>query len=148
VRRREFITLLGGATAWPLVAHAQQRERIRKIGVLMGGAAETADQQAGLAVFMQSLHQLAWTEDRNMQLEIRWGGGDPARFRRYAEELVALPAEVIMTPGAGPLEALLRATRSVPIIFCSVTDPVGSGLSKAWRDQGAMLPGSVNLNTH
>ena len=78
MNRRTFITLLSGATAWPLVARAQQRERIRKIGVLMGGAADTADQPAGLAVFMQLLHQLGWTEDRNVQVEIRWGGGDPA----------------------------------------------------------------------
>src|SRR5262249_49094184 len=120
MRRRKFMSVLGGAAAWPLLARAQQGERIRKIGVLMG-AAETTDGQAGLAVFMQLLHQLGWTEDHNVQLEIRWGGGDPARVRRYAEELVALPAEVIMTNGALPLEALLRATRTVPIIFGSVT---------------------------
>src|SRR5262249_34078146 len=128
LKRRDFMALLGGAAAArPGIVSAQQRERIRKIGVLMGTAAETTDGQVGLAVFMQLLHQLGWTEDRNVKLEIRWGGGDPARVRRYAEELVALPAEVIMTNGALPLEALLRATRSVPIIFCSVTDPVGSG---------------------
>src|SRR5689334_5415667 len=122
MRRREFMALLAGAAAArPRIVRAQQGERIRKIGVLIG-AAETADSQAGLAVFMQLLHQLGWIEDRNVQLEIRWGGGDPARVRRYAEELVALPAEVIMTNGVLPLEALLRATRSVPIIFCSVTD--------------------------
>src|SRR5262249_56455450 len=124
MKRREFISLLGGAGAWPLAARAQQGERIRKIGVLMG-AAETTDGQAGLAVFMQLLHQLGWTEDRNVQLEIRWGGGDPAKFRRYAEELVALPAEVIMTNGAAPLVSVLRATRSVAVIFCMVNDPVG-----------------------
>ena len=140
--RREFITLLsGGAVAWPLAARAQQPERMRRIGVLMGGAAETADQQAGLVVFMQSLHQLGWTEDRNVQLEIRWGGGDPARFRRYAEELVALPVEVIMTSGALALEALLRATRSVPIIFCSVTDPVGSGFVESLARPGGNATG-------
>src|SRR5262249_42048589 len=85
-KRREFITLLGGAAAaWPLAVRAQQPERMRRIGVLMGTAAETTDGQVGLAVFMQLLHQLGWTEDRNVQLEIRWGGGDPARVRRYAE---------------------------------------------------------------
>jgi putative ABC transport system substrate-binding protein len=142
VKRRNFITLLGGAAAaWPRIVSAQQRERIRKIGVLMGGTAETADQQAGLAVFMQLLHQLGWTEDRNVQLEIRWGGGDPARFRRYAEELVALPAEVIMTNGAVTLEALLRATRSVPIIFASVTDPVGSGFVQSLARPGGNVTG-------
>src|SRR5262249_39903215 len=91
LKRREFITLRGGpAAAWPLAVRAQQPERMRRIGVLMGTAAETTDGQVGLAVFMQLLHQLGWTEDRNVQLEIPWGGGDPARVRRYAEELVAL----------------------------------------------------------
>src|SRR5499427_6352828 len=99
---------------------------MRRVGVLMG-TAETIAQQAGLAVFIQLLHQLGWTEDRNVQLEIRWGGGDPARVRRYAEELVALPAEVIVTNGALRLAA---------------------ALSKAWRDQVATQPGSFNLNTH
>jgi putative ABC transport system substrate-binding protein len=142
VRRREFITLLGaGAAAWPFAARAQQRERIRKIGVLIGGAAETTDNRAGLAVFMQLLHQLGWTEDRNVQFEIRFVGGDPARVRGYAEELVALPAEVIMTNGAFPLEALLRATRSVPIIFCSVTDPVGSGFVESLARPGGNATG-------
>ena len=142
MKRRQFIRLLGGAAAtWPLVARAQQRERIRKIGVLMGGAAETTDNRAGLAVFMQLLHQLGWTEDRNVQFEIRFVGGDPARVRGYAEELVALPAEVIMTNGAFPLEALLRATRSVPIIFCSVTDPVGSGFVESLARPGGNATG-------
>src|SRR5262249_25550491 len=140
MKRREFITLLGGATAWPLAARAQQADRMRRIGVLMG-TAETTAQQAGLAVFIQLLHQLGWTEDRNVQLEIRWGGGDPARVRRYAEELVALPAEVIMTNGALPLEALLRATRSVPIIFGSVTDPVGSGFVESLARPGGNATG-------
>jgi len=143
--RRDFITLLGGAVAWPLAARAQQPERMRRIGVLMGTAAETTDGQVGLAVFMQLLHQLGWTEDRNVQLEIRWGGGDPARVRRYAEELVALPAEVIMTNGALPLEALLRATRSVPIIFGSVTDPVGSGFVESLARPGGNATGFIQF---
>src|SRR5262249_51507184 len=145
MKRRDFVTLLGGAIAWPLAARAQQRERMRKIGVLMGGTAETTDQQAGLAVFMQLLHQLGWTEDLNVQLEIRWGGGDPARVRRYAEELVALPAEVIMTNGAFALEALLRATRTVPIIFGSVTDPVGSGFIESLARPGGNATGFIQF---
>jgi putative ABC transport system substrate-binding protein len=141
LKRREFMALLAGAAAArPGIVRAQQRERIRKIGVLMG-TSETTDSRAGLAVFMQSLHQLGWTEDRNMQHELRWGGGDPAMVRRYAEELVALPAEVIMTNGALPLEALLRATRTVPIIFCSVTDPVGSGFVESLARLGGNATG-------
>src|SRR6516165_4637501 len=145
LKRREFMALLASAAAArPAIVRAQQRERIRKIGVLMG-TAETTDSQAGLAVFMQSLHQLGWTEDRNVQLEIRWGGGDPARFRRYAEELVALPAEVIMTNGAAPLVSVLRATRSVPIIFCSVTDPVGSGFVESLARPGGNATGFIQF---
>src|SRR5262249_13826346 len=139
---RQFLTLIGGAAAgWPLAARAKQPERMRRIGVLMGTAAETTDGQVGLAVFMQLLYQLGWTEDRNVQLEIRWGGGDSAGVRRYAEELVAFQAEVIMTNGALPLEALLRATRSVPIIFCSVTDPVGSGFVESLARPGGNATG-------
>jgi putative tryptophan/tyrosine transport system substrate-binding protein len=145
VNRRAFITLLGSsAAAWPLAASAQQPKRMRRIGVLMG-TDEMPAQQAGLAVFIQLLHQLGWTEDRNVQLEIRWGGGDPARVRRYAEELVALPAEVIMTNGALPLEALLRATRSVPIIFASVTDPVGSGFVESLARPGGNATGFIQF---
>jgi putative ABC transport system substrate-binding protein len=137
--------LAGAAAARPGMVSAQQRERVRRIGVLMGGTPEMTDQQAGLAVFMQLLHQLGWTEDRNVQVEIRWGGGDPARVRRYAEELVALPAEVIMTNGALPLEALLRATRSVPIIFGSVTDPVGSGFVESLARPGGNATGFIQF---
>jgi putative tryptophan/tyrosine transport system substrate-binding protein len=137
--------LAGAAAARPGMVSAQQRECVRRIGVLMGGTPEMTDQQAGLAVFMQLLHQLGWTEDRNVQVEIRWGGGDPARVRRYAEELVALPAEVIMTNGALPLEALLRATRSVPIIFGSVTDPVGSGFVESLARPGGNATGFIQF---
>jgi putative ABC transport system substrate-binding protein len=141
LKRREFITVLGGATAWPLAARAQQPERMRRIGVLMSAATETTDQQAGLALFMQVLHQLGWTEDRNVQVEIRWGGGDPAKNRGSAEELVALSAEVIMVTGAAGLEALLRATRSVPIIFNGVADPVGSGFVESLARPGGNATG-------
>jgi putative ABC transport system substrate-binding protein len=127
VRRREFITLVGGAAAgWPLAARAQQPDRTRRIGVLMGAAVQT-DQQAGLAVFKETLHQLGWIDGRNVRVEVRWAGGDPVEARKDAEELVALPADVIMAAGQLPLQALLQATRSVPIVFNSIIDPVGSG---------------------
>jgi len=146
MRRREFITVLGGAAAgWPFVARAQQRERIRNIGVLMSGAAETTDQQAGLLTFKQVLHQLGWTEDRNVRVEIRWGGGDPAKNRRYAEELVLLPAEVTMVTGNAGLEALLRATHSVPIVFHSVADPVGSGFVESLARPGGNATGFIQF---
>ena len=97
MRRREFIALIGGVTAWPLIARAQQREQMRRIGVLMGAASET-DQQTGVAVFKETLHQLDWIDGRNMRVEVRWARGDPAEARRGAEELVALPARVDRTP--------------------------------------------------
>ena len=125
MRRREFIALIGGVTAWPLIARAQQREQMRRIGVLMGAASET-DQQAGVTVFLEVLHQLGWIDSHNVRIEIRWARGDPAKARKDAEELVALPADVIMVYGQLGLEVLLQA-HSVPIVFCSVIDPVGGG---------------------
>src|SRR5262249_25636656 len=127
MKRREFITLLGGAAvSWPLAARAQHDGRVRRIGVLMSAAIET-DQQAGVTVFLDVLHQLGWIDGHNVRVEIRWARGDPAEARRAAEELVALPADVIMVTGQLGLEALLRVTHSVPIVFNSVIDPVGSG---------------------
>jgi ABC-type uncharacterized transport system substrate-binding protein len=124
MRRREFIAIAGSAAAWPLAARAQQSERARRIGVLMSAASET-DQQAGITVFLEVLHQLGWIDGHNVRVEIRWARGDPAEARKDAEELVALPADVIMVTGQLGLDVLLRATHSVPIVFNSVIDPVG-----------------------
>ena len=108
MRRREFITIVGGAmVAWPLAARAQQSDQVRRIGVLMSAASET-DQQAGVTVFLEVLHQLGWIDGHNVRVEIRWARGDPAEARRGAEELVALPADVIMVTGQLGLEALLQ----------------------------------------
>ena len=110
MKRREFIAVLGGAAAtWPLVARAQQRGQMRRIGVLMSAASET-DQQGSLAVFKETLHQLDWIDGRNMRVEIRWARGDPAEARKDAEELVALPADVIMVAGQLGLHALLQGS--------------------------------------
>jgi putative tryptophan/tyrosine transport system substrate-binding protein len=127
VDRREFITLLGGAAAWPLAARAQQGERVRRIGVLLGFAADNTDGRARLAAFLQSLQQLGWTEGRNMRIDIRWGGGDAERHRRYAAELVALAPDVILASSSPAVGPLLQATRTIPIVFTAVTDPVGAG---------------------
>jgi putative ABC transport system substrate-binding protein len=139
MRRREFIAGLG-AVAWPLVARAQQAERVRRIGVLMSAAIET-DQQAGVTVFLEMLHQLGWMDGHNVRVELRWARGDPAEARRRAEELVALPADVIMVTGQLGLEALLRATHSVPIVFNSVLDPVGSGFIDSLARPGGNATG-------
>jgi putative tryptophan/tyrosine transport system substrate-binding protein len=143
MRRRDFIKgIVGSAGAWPLAARAQQGEQMRRIGVLMGAAVET-DQQAGLAVFKEILRQLGWMDGRNVRVEVRWAGGDPVKARKDAEELVALPADVIMATGQLPLQSLLQATRSVPIVFDGVVDPVGSDLIDSLARPGGNATGFV-----
>jgi putative ABC transport system substrate-binding protein len=127
MRRREFITLLGGAAAWPLAAKAQQSEQVRRVGWLIGQAADDADGKARLAAFVQGLQQLGWTDGRNVRIDTRWGGGDADRMRRYAAELVALAPDVILAGGTAAVGILLQATRTVPVVFASVADPVGAG---------------------
>ena len=129
MRRREFITLLGGAAAaWPLAALAQQGERMRRIGVLPGGA-DTDDprSQPNITAFRQALRQLGWIDGRNVQIDARFAEGDPVRNRKYAAELVALAPDVILAIGTPSLASLLQATRTVPIVFVAVADPVGAG---------------------
>jgi len=146
VRRREFITLVGGAAAgWPLAARAQQPDRMRRIGALMGAAVQT-DQQAGLAVFKETLHQLGWIDGRNVRVEVRWAGGDPVEARKDAEELVALSADVIMAAGQLPLQTLLEATRSVPIVFNNVIDPVGGGQIDSLARPGGNATGFITID--
>jgi putative tryptophan/tyrosine transport system substrate-binding protein len=129
MQRREFITLLGGAAvAWPLSARAQQSERVRRIGVLMNSPANDAVSQGRLTAFVQGLQELGWTVGRNLQIDYRWGAGNVERYRTFAAELVALTPDILVTVGAPAVEALQRTTRTVPIVFASVTDPVGGGL--------------------
>jgi ABC-type uncharacterized transport system substrate-binding protein len=127
MRRREFILALGGAAvAWPLAARAQQTDRMRRIGVLMNTTA-TPDQQAGLAAFMQALQQSGWTDGRNVRIDTRWAGGLAPEIRRHAAELAALAPDVILATGTAGMRPLLQATRTIPIVFCNVADPVGAG---------------------
>jgi putative ABC transport system substrate-binding protein len=128
MRRREFITLLGSAAAaWPLAARAQQGERIRRIGVL-SGIADDPILRPRLAAFVQGLQQLGWIEGRNVHIDYRWGGGEVDAIRKHAAELAALGPDVILGTGGPVTEQLLKATRTVPIVFVNVPDPVGSGL--------------------
>jgi putative ABC transport system substrate-binding protein len=128
VRRREFISLIGGAAAaWPLAARAQPGERVRRIGVLMSLAADDSEGQARLAAFVQSLQRLGWTDGRNVTVDHRWGAGDADLMHRYAAELVALAPDVLLASGTSAVGPLLRATRTVPIVFTQVTDPIGAG---------------------
>src|SRR5262245_64338756 len=128
MRRREFITLFGGAAAaWALNARAQHPERLRRIGVLMSLAADDPEAQARLAAFAQGLRELGWGDDRNVRIDTRWAAGDAERFRRYAAELIALAPDVILASGGTGVGALLQATRTVPIVFTQTADPVGAG---------------------
>jgi putative ABC transport system substrate-binding protein len=143
VRRREFITLLGGAAAtWPLAARAQQAERVRKVGVLINSTA-TPEQRANLAAFQQTLQQLGWTVGRNVQMDIRWADGDARETRRHAGELVALAPDVILTAGDAGMPPLLQATRTIPIVFNNVADPVGAGFVKSMARPGGNATGFI-----
>src|ERR1700730_1148571 len=127
MRRREFITFLGGAVALPRAARAQQPERMRRIGILLPAAADDTDYQARVGAFLQALALLGWTIGRNVRIDTRWAGANAADIRRHAAELAALAPDVILAEGASTVGALLQATRSVPIVFPAVSDPVGSG---------------------
>jgi putative tryptophan/tyrosine transport system substrate-binding protein len=146
MKRREFITLIGGAAAaWPLAARAQQGERMRRIGVLMSTTADDPVGQARRAAFLQGLQQSGWTEDRNVRIDYRWAAAGPDRFRTYAAELVALAPDVILATGAPSVAALLQATRTVPIVFAIVADPVGAGYVDSLARPGGNATGFAAL---
>jgi len=145
LRRREFITLLGGAAvAWPLGARAQQPERMRRIGVLMSQAADDPVGQPRLLALAQGLQEAGWTVGRNLQIDTRWAASDAERFRKYAAELVALAPDVILVNGPAALAQLQQATRSVPIVFTAVTDPVGAGHVDSLARPGGNVTGFMN----
>jgi putative ABC transport system substrate-binding protein len=143
MRRREFITLLGSVvTAWPLAVLAQQGERMRRIGVLTSGAAaDDPDGQIRSAAFLQELQHLGWTDGRNIRFDYRWGAGDAENIRKYAAELVALAPDVILASGTATVGPLLQATRTVPIVFAQVTDPVGAGFIDSLAHPGGNATG-------
>jgi putative tryptophan/tyrosine transport system substrate-binding protein len=142
MRRREFITLLGGtAAAWPLAARAQQVERMRRIGVLMPFAADDPEAKARLAAFYQGLQQLGWTDGRNVRIDVRWGSGEPERIRRYATELVALAPDVILASTTPAMGEVQQATRTIPIVFVQVVDPVAAGFVDSLAQPGSNVTG-------
>jgi putative ABC transport system substrate-binding protein len=141
VRRREFITLLGGAAAWPLAARAQQGEQMRRVGVLMTLAADDPEGQARVTAFVQGLQELGWTVGRNVRIDYRWPAGDAERSRRYAAELVALAPDVILAGGGAVVPSLLQATRTVPIVFTQTPDPVGAGFVNSLARPGGNVTG-------
>jgi putative ABC transport system substrate-binding protein len=128
MKRREFITLVGGAAAaWPLAARAQQGERVRRIGVLLPAAENDPEFQARMRAFQQGLLESGWSIGRNVQLDVRWAGPNAAKIRQQAEELVAIAPDVIFATGGTPVAALQQINRSLPIVFVQVPDPVGAG---------------------
>jgi putative ABC transport system substrate-binding protein len=150
MKRREFITFLGGAAALPLApcaARAQQGERVRRIGVLLGSGidADDSDMQARIAAFRQALQQLGWTDGRNVQIDVRFASGNVDSIRRFAAELAALAPDVILAGGAAPMPALLQATRTVPIVFTNVVDPVGAGFVDSMARPGGNATGFIML---
>ena len=143
MRRREFITLLGGAAvAWPLKAHAQQPERMRRIGVLAPTAPDDAEAQTRFAALRQGLQRFGWIEGRNLQIDARWGAGDAGAIGSAATELAALAPDVIVASGSAAA-AILQATRTVPIVFVSVPDPVGSGFVESLAQPGGNATGFI-----
>ena len=143
MRRREFITLLGGSVAtWPLVARAGQPERMRRIGVLMAAAADDSESQARIAGFLQALQQLGWADGRNVRIDTRWATTNPDDIRRHAAELAALAPDVILAAsGTATVAPLLQATRTVPIVFAVVIDPVGAGFVASLARPGGNATG-------
>ena len=142
MRRREFITLVGGiVVVWPLAAHAQRSERVRRMGVLMGISED--DPQAGtrVAIFRQALADLGWTEGHNLKIEWRWTSGDIARVREYAAELVRLAPDVILANGTPNVAAVKQATKSIPIVFVVVNDPVAQGFIASMAHPGGNITG-------
>ena len=145
MRRREFITLLGSAVAWPLAAQGQPSERMRRVGILLPATADDLDLQAFVAAFLQELGRLDWIVGRNMRIDTRWASADAAAIRRHAAELVALAPDVILAHGGATVGPLLQATRTVPIVFPIVADPVGAGFVESLARPGGNATGFMNL---
>jgi putative tryptophan/tyrosine transport system substrate-binding protein len=142
MRRRDFIAGIAGSTAaWPLAAHAQQTGRVRRLGVLMSPQESDPEGRAQLSGFTQALAALGWIEGRNLQMEVRWGGGDANRARIHAKELVALQPDVILAQGTPVTAGLQRETRTIPIVFVVVTDPVGDGFVAGLAQPGGNITG-------
>jgi putative ABC transport system substrate-binding protein len=144
--RREFITLLGGATAWPLAARAQQRERMRRISVLMNFAADDPEGQARLAAFLQGLQEVGWAVGRNAHIDIRWSAGDADQMRKQAVEVVALSPDVILASSPLALVPLRDATRTIPIVFTAIFDPIAFGFVETLARPGGNITGFTSAD--
>jgi putative ABC transport system substrate-binding protein len=145
VRRRDFITLLGGAAAWPITARAQQGDRVRRIGVLLAFDENDPEGKRRVSAFTQVLADLGWTDGRNVRMDLRWAGGDPNRIRALAQELVGLQPDIVVTNGAAATVAVQRETRTIPIVMAGVSDPVASGIVARLDRPSGNITGFANL---
>ena len=143
MRRRDFVSLMvGSAVIWPVVARAQQTERMRRVGVL-----ESLPEDAYLAAFLEGLQKLGWTDGQNSRIDTRWGAGNADDIRRFAVELSTLGPDVVLAVGSPAVERLLHATSTTPIVFLRVTDPVGAGFVDSLARPGGVVTGFLNPNT-
>jgi putative ABC transport system substrate-binding protein len=145
LKRRQFITLLGGAAAWPLAARAQQSERMRRISVLMNRTSDSVDGQARFAAFRQTLQDLGWSDGGNMRIDARWGGNDVSLTRKYAAELVGLAPNIVLASGTVSVEAVQQISRALPVVFVAVADPVGAGLVDTLARPAGNVTGFMNF---
>jgi putative ABC transport system substrate-binding protein len=145
MRRREFVTLIGGAAAWPIAAHAQQGERMRRIGALTINAEDDPEYRASIAQFVQGLASFGWTEERNIQIDRRYAAGDVERMRVFAKELVGLAPDVLFTSSTPASVALWRETKSIPTVFAQVSDPIGEGFVASLARPGGHMTGLTNF---
>ena len=143
MKRREFITLIGGMAAWPLATRAQQPERMRRVGVLMN--VDDADNRANYAAFLQAFQQLGWIDGQNVRIETRWAGGSASDLRKYATDIVALAPDVIFANATAAMTPLLQATHTVPIVFANVADPVGAGFVETMARPGGNTTGFIQF---
>ena len=147
MRRREFITLVGGAAVWPLAASAQQGGRVRTIGVLMNFLESDPAGQVGVAAFRDELKKLGWREDSDLRIELRWAESDPDRLRTFAKELVELRPDAIVAGSTAGVVALARETRTIPIVFATVADPIGSGFAASFAHPGGNITGFAAVDS-
>src|SRR5260370_21547484 len=147
MRRREVISLLGGAAAWPLAARAQQPEQVRRIGVLMELAASDSQARSNVAALQRGLHKLGWLEGSNLGIDYRWAPDDPVLVWKFAKELVELRPDVIVAHSNPVLPNLLGQTRNIPIVFVSISDPIGEGFVASFARPGGNVTGFTNFES-
>jgi putative ABC transport system substrate-binding protein len=148
MKRREFIYLLSGTAVFgPLVSDAQQLDRLRRMGILMSTAEDDSEGKARVAALLEQLQQLGWTEDQNLRIDRRWAAGEPERTRKFAQELVALQPDVIVSQNTAAVPPLIEATRTIPIVFTQVTDPVEAGFVSSMARPGGNITGFTSLES-